>query len=170
MVLYYCKLAFYLFYKKLHKRIMKTRYILLFILSLLVCIVLPAVLLSNPTSATGGQLRDIQGIRDKVLVLESGFDWLKFLGQSIFAFLALFAGFVFFLFTRIDSRIDKLDSRIDKMETNTSQDIKEIRTLLMQLIQNTSACLRRQGKKQSKHVPAKDQAEIYENTKGIFVS
>ncbi len=131
---------------------MKTKLIYLFTLCLLVCIALPAVLLSNPTSAAGGRLIDMQGIRDKVLILSSDYDSIKW--NLAIGFPVLFAGLiglaslVFFLYARIDSRIDrmesntrqdiqKLDSRIDKLESNTSQDIKEIRTLLIQLIQNT---------------------------------
>ncbi len=143
---------------------MKTRYTLLFILSLLVCIVLPAVLLSNPTSATGGQLRDIQGIRDKVLVLESGFDWLKFLGQSIFAFLALFAGFVFFLFTRIDSRIDKMEANtsqdIQRLESNTRQDMQKLESRIDRIDSKLDLLIQSQASQQdTKQSPAKRQAK-----------
>ncbi len=56
----------------------------------------------------------LQSVQIKIDQLSIGFDWLKFLGKSIFPFLALFAGFVFFLFTRLESR---LESRIDRIES-----------------------------------------------------
>ncbi len=159
---------------------MKTKLALLFTLCLLACAALPAVLLSNPTSAAGGQLTDWQG---KIEKLELGFDWLKW--NLAIGFPVLFAGLiglaslVFFLYTRIDSRIDrlevntrqdmqKLDSRIDKMEsgtkqdiqrleTNTSQDIKEIRQLLIQLIQKQAG--QETSRQDTKQSPAKRQAK-----------
>ncbi len=48
-----------------------------FTIALLVCIALPAVLLSNPTRAAGGQLTGWQGIRDTVLLHAAGYDWIK---------------------------------------------------------------------------------------------
>ncbi len=75
----------------------------------------------------------MQSMQIKIEKLESGFDWLKFLGKGIFTFLALFAAFVFFLFTRIESRMDKIDSRIDKLESG----IQDIRILLIQSQQDT---------------------------------
>ncbi len=142
---------------------MKTKLTLFFILSLLFCIALPAVLLSNPTSSAGGQLRDIQGIRDKVLLLESGFDWLKW--SFVFSLPALLTVmgvcFTALFFAIRDTRQD-----IQKLESNTRQDIqrlesgiKENRKLLIELIQKqtetktnrqaTSKAKRRQGKKAS---------------------
>ncbi len=103
---------------------MKTKLALLFTFCLLACAALPAVLLSNPTSSAGGQLTDWQG---KIEKLELGFDWLKW--NLAIGFPVLFAGLiglaslVFFLFTRIDSRIDK-------MESGTKQDIQRLETRL----------------------------------------
>ncbi len=146
---------------------MKTRLTLLFTLCLLVCIALPAVLLPVPTSSAGGQLTDIQGISERVALLESGFDWIKWtLAIGLPALLTVMGVCFTALFFAIrDTRqdiqkletntrqdIQKLDSRIDRMETNTSQDIKEIRTLLMQLIQNIGRQDTKQGqvKRQAK--------------------
>ncbi len=67
----------------------------------------------------------LQELKQDTRELRIGYDWLKFLGKGIFTFLALFAAFVFFLFTRIESRIDKLESGI-----------QENRKLLIQLIQS----------------------------------
>ncbi len=105
---------------------MKTKLALLFTFCLLACAALPAVLLSNPTSAAGGQLTDIQGIRDTVLIHAASFGWIKW--TLAIGFPALFAGLlglaslVFFLYTRIDSRIDRMDSRIDRIDSRIDMD------------------------------------------------
>ncbi len=132
---------------------MKTKLTYLFVLCLLVCIALPAVLLSNPTSSTSGQLTDWQGIRDKVLLHAASFDWIKWtLAIGLPALLTVLGVCFAALFFAIrDTRqetqqgIQKLDSRIDKLESNTRQDmqrlesgIQENRKLLIELIQKQS--------------------------------
>ncbi len=109
---------------------MKTKLTYLFVLCLLVCIALPAVLLSNSTSAASGQLTDIQEISDRVLLLESGFDWLKwFIVICLPALLVL----VTYFHSDTGKKIDKLDSRIDKLESNTRQDIQRLESRIDKL-------------------------------------
>ncbi len=117
---------------------------LLFILCLLVCIALPAALLSNTASSASGQLTDIQEISDRVLLLESGFDWLKwFIVACLPALLVLVTYFhsdTGKKINKLDSRMDKIDSRIDKLESG----IQDIRILLIQ--KQTSQQDTKQGK------------------------
>ncbi len=148
---------------------MKTRLTLLFTLCLLVCIALPAVLLPVPTGSAGGQLTDIQGISERVALLESGFDWIKWtLAIGLPALLTVMGVCFTALFfairdtrqdiqkletntrqdiQKLDSRIDRMDSRIDKLESS----IQDIRILLIQ--SQTS----RQDTKQAR--PVKRQAK-----------
>ncbi len=66
----------------------------------------------------------MQSIQLKMEKLESGYEWLKAFHRNALTYLALLAGLVFFLFTRMESRMDKIDSRIDKLESGI-QEIQE---------------------------------------------
>ncbi len=145
----------------------------LFTLCLLACVVLPVVLLSNPTSSAGGQLTDIQGIRDTVLLHAASFDWIKWSLLAGLATIGLCFTALFFAIRdtrqdiqklesntrqdmqrlesntrqdiqKLESRIDKLDSRIDKLDSKLESGIQENRKLLMQLIQNTEPARQKQ--------------------------
>ncbi len=84
---------------------------------------------SSPLQELKQKVNELSTVYEKLSV---GYDWLKSFHRNVFTYLALLAGFVWFLLGRIETR---LDSRIDKMEANTKQDIQEIRQLLIQLIQ-----------------------------------
>ncbi len=95
-------------------------------------------------------LTPMQELRQDVRELKTGYDWLKAFHRNVLTYLALLAGFVWFLLSRLesrlDSRIDKLDSRIDRIEAKLDLLIQK------QAGQETS----RQDTKQS---PAKRQAK-----------
>ncbi len=93
---------------------------------------LPVVMQKKETKAKPSSGQDI---KDKVFALSIGYDWIRFFCKNIFTFLALFTGLVFFLFARIESRIDKMEASTKQDIQKLEVDIKEIRTLLLQLIQ-----------------------------------